>query len=93
MLPKNVSDNGHDEGEAALMAKDWLDTAALIGFYAAIHAAANWAWDNTENGRKWKAWLQNWRTGSFLHLILCALTVWTFGVCAILALGLALRGC
>lgn len=69
--------------------KSWTDYALLIGFYGLVHAAANWSYDNTELGGRFRKFCQEWRTGSLFNLILCALTVFTFGVVAILAVGLA----
>jgi hypothetical protein len=76
-----------------VVGKDWTHYAALISFYGVIHFVANLYFEKTESGRGFAKFLQTWKTDSLLHLVLCALTVLTFGVAAILALGLALRGC
>lgn len=63
----------------------------LIGCYGLMYFAFDQWTTHTASGRYVKDYLQNWRTGSFLHLILCAGSVWIIGVCLILATGLALR--
>ena len=65
-----------------------MDKVILIGFYGLCYAAFNWWHENTEVGRNAVKWLRGWKTDSFLHLILCAGSVYILGVCAILAIGL-----
>lgn len=54
-----------------------------------IYASAGWWKDNTETGRRLRDYLRNWRADGWIHLILCAGSVYILGVCAILAVGLA----
>lgn len=66
-----------------------MDKIALIVFYGCIYAAFGWWHENTEIGRGAVKWLRGWKTDSFLHLVLCAGSVYILGVCAILAAGLS----
>lgn len=68
-----------------------MDQIALIGFYALCHMTFGWWHENTEIGGRFVKYLREWRTDDFLHLILCAGSVWLIMVCSILGLGLGLR--
>lgn len=68
-----------------------MKQAILIGCYGLMYCAFDQWTKHTASGRYVKDYLQNWRADGFIHLILCAGSVWLLGVCAILAVGLAFR--
>ena len=63
----------------------------LVICYGMIYAAANVWFEKSIWGIAAKKYLVEWRTDSFLNLLLCAATVFTFSCAAILALGLTLH--
>jgi hypothetical protein len=64
----------------------------MLCFYGGVHFAANQFFTKTATGAYCADYLKNWKADGWVHGILCALTVFTFGVLAIFALGMALRG-
>lgn len=63
---------------------------ALIMVYGCIYAAFNWWTENTVYGIALKKYLQEWNT-DWKHGIMCSISVFILGVCAILALALGLE--
>ena len=63
----------------------------LVLCYGVMYAAFHTWTEKSIWGIALKKYLQEWRTGSLVHLILCALTVYTFAACGIVALALTLE--
>ena len=68
-----------------------MNTLGLILATACLHGMAHWWYENTYTGYSFRKFCQEWRTDSFVHLLLCGGTVFILSCCAILALGLACR--
>ena len=65
------------------------DKILLIGLYGVIYAAFG-AWtSDTEQGRKLRHFLQNWKT-DWVHGLLVSISVFILFCCGILALALTL---
>lgn len=67
------------------------NTILLLLSYGMIQAALRAVMDHTYWGGRFKAYLLNWRTDSPLFLVLCAMTVATFSMLAIFAIGMILH--
>ena len=67
------------------------DKIILILIYGCIYAAFGWWTTNTSPGRSLKHFLQTWKADGWVHGVMCSVTVFILGVCAILALGLTFK--
>lgn len=63
----------------------------LVLFYGCCYGIFGWWTENTDAGKYFKHFCQTWKADSFLHGVLCSVTVFIFGVCGILALGLLFK--
>lgn len=63
----------------------------IVLFNGMIYAAFGWWTTSTDSGKSVKHFLQTWKTDSFLHLCMVAVSVSIWGIVGIFALALTLQ--
>jgi hypothetical protein len=63
----------------------------IVLFNGLIYAIFGWWTTSTDSGKSLKHFLQTWKSDSFLHLVMVAVSIFIWGTAAILGLGLGLQ--